>query len=75
MVVCICKRQCRQLNAQHLAFVMLSEAVGEVETSKNKILRLRYRFTQDDINVVFPKVDDIAEKGEETKCILMTEKK
>ena len=50
----LCKGQCRQLNAQQLSFVMLSEAVGEVETSKNKILRLRYRFTQDDIKVVFP---------------------
>ncbi|MBQ4630435.1 MAG: hypothetical protein IJB70_05600, partial [Clostridia bacterium] len=28
-------------NAQYLSFVMLSEAVGEVETSKNEILRLR----------------------------------
>ena len=37
----LCKGQCRQLNAQYLSFVMLSEAVGEVETSKNEILRLR----------------------------------
>ena len=47
---------------------MLSEAVGEVETSKNEILRLRYRSAQDDIALLpavkyFRKGNFFAKKG------------